>query len=80
MADIAEAFKQHLRSLSDDEWTALEREVRVQQQPPAPTGPPLPGERREGDDAPVRKGENAGMAEARRRGYVDANGNQVKRA
>ncbi|MEH3131619.1 MAG: hypothetical protein PGN27_16855 [Mycolicibacterium neoaurum] len=80
MGDVGSAFDEYLKSLSDDEWKALEQRVRPPQQPPAPTGQPLPGERREGDDAPVRRGENAGMAEARRRGYIDANGVQVKRA
>lgn len=43
MADIAEAFEQHLRSLSDDEWTELEGRVRDRKAPggeaATPTGP-----------------------------------------
>lgn len=33
MGDIAEAFEQHLRSLSDTEWSALVDKVRPQNPP-----------------------------------------------
>lgn len=56
MPDLAEAFEQHLRSLSDDEWTALVARVRPDDH----------------DDAGQPKGSKSksGLAEARRRGYV----------
>lgn len=78
MADIAEAFEQHLRSLTDDEWTALTQRVRTPQQQ-------QPSERQRLDnesDAPatkIGKGRNAGLEEAKRRGFIDNDGKPVKR-
>lgn len=60
MADLAEAFEQHLRSLSDTEWEALTKRVRS-----SPS------------DAPQDRGTGAsaaGLAEAKRRGYVKDEG------
>ncbi|WP_322857762.1 hypothetical protein [Mycobacterium shigaense] len=35
MGDIAEAFEQHLRSLSDDDWNALVTRVRTDDTKPS---------------------------------------------
>jgi hypothetical protein len=68
MADLAEAFEQHLRSLSDSDWDALVARVRT------PMAPPQPDEHGEPSG-----GQNAGLEEARRRGYVDEKGNPIQR-
>lgn len=66
MGDIAEAFRDHLRSLSDSEWDALVAEVR----PSKPSAsPPLPNEVTQSER--IGTGRNEGLAEARRRGYID---------
>lgn len=66
MGDIAEAFRDHLRSLSDSEWDALVAEVRP---PKHPAGPPITNEVEQSER--VGTGRNEGLAEARRRGYID---------
>ena len=66
MGDIAEAFKQHLSSLSDDDWNKLVAEVRPPQ--PAPSGAPLPNETEQAQR--IGTGRNEGLAEAKRRGYL----------
>ncbi|MCV7285352.1 hypothetical protein H7J87_08425 [Mycolicibacterium wolinskyi] len=72
MADIAEAFEQHLRSLSDDEWKALVSRVRKQQ----PGGSNEDERQRDREiESGRKKFSNYGLQEAYRRGYVDANGN-----
>ena len=38
MGELAEAFEEHLRSLTDDEWNALATRVRT------PQGEPQPGQ------------------------------------
>lgn len=58
MAELAEAFEQHLRSLSDDEWNALASRVRTPKTPPAP--PPLAGERRDEPSGNQPKFANSG--------------------
>ncbi|OBJ49537.1 hypothetical protein [Mycobacterium sp. 1423905.2] len=62
---IAEAFRDHLRSLSDDEWNQLVAEVR----PPNPESHiPLPNEVEQ--SGRIGTGRNEGLAEAKRRGYI----------
>jgi hypothetical protein len=74
MAELAEAFEQHLKSLSASEWDALVSRVR---QPTPPASPPLSGEH---VDPPAGKPlKNPGLEEARRRGFIDADGKPVKR-
>ncbi|QFS91523.1 hypothetical protein FIV07_12210 [Mycobacterium sp. THAF192] len=77
MAELAEAFEQHLRSLSDDEWNALASRVRTPKTPPAP--PPLAGERRDEPSGNQPKFANSGLEEAYRRGFIDADGKPVRR-
>lgn len=68
MADnsIADAFEQHLRSLSQPEWDALVARVRTPKHQPQT---PLPGEQEQHQQ--VGSGRNEGLAEAKRRGYID---------
>ena len=73
MADIASAFEEHLRSLPDSDWDALVQRVR----PSRPQQASLPGEHSAEPDA--NDFTNAGLAEAHRRGYIDADGKPVTR-
>lgn len=71
--ELSEAFEQHLRSLSDDEWNALSSRVR------APKGPPpdpyaAEQKRQQEVDSGRHRFKNAGIEEAYRRGYVDKDG------
>lgn len=66
MGDIAEAFRDHLRSLSDTEWDALVTEVRT---PKPPASPPMANEVTQSER--IGTGRNEGLAEAKRRGYID---------
>jgi hypothetical protein len=68
MTDIAGAFEQYLTSLTDTEYEDLTRRVRGNTPPAPPAGPPLPNELEE--STTIGKGKNAGLEEARRRGYV----------
>jgi hypothetical protein len=80
MADLAEAFEQHLKSLSDEDWDSLVTRVRPPKSPPAPLDERV-------DDQPTPKrfpqapgpATNDGLAEAHRRGFIDDDGKQVKR-
>ncbi|WP_197382851.1 hypothetical protein [Mycolicibacterium mengxianglii] len=77
MANLSEAFEDHLRSLSDQEWNALASRVRQPQQT-TPTAP-LPGER-QFDKDPIGSLKNPGFDEAVRRGYIDKDGNPAGKA
>lgn len=67
MADIAEAFEQHLRSLSDAEWDTLTQRVRTPKAPPPADLPGIGDEDRKHGRGPQT---SAGLAEAKRRGYI----------
>lgn len=71
MPNLAEAFEEHLRSLSDSDWNALVARVRAPQRQPNPLA--------NDDDPPDRPLANDGLEEARRRGYVDEDGKRVSR-
>lgn len=66
MGDIASAFEEHLRSLSDTEWNALVQRVRPSASEPNPR---LDNEV-EGSTR-IGTGRNEGLADAKRRGYID---------
>ncbi|CAN3128580.1 hypothetical protein ACNUDN_11710 [Mycobacterium sp. smrl_JER01] len=91
MADIAEAFKQHLRSLSDSEWDALASEVRSTQNGRGPefdSGQRIEvkneasSSRRPAQIAGVRQGSKKydGLLGAYLKGYIDIDGNPTKGA
>ena len=91
MADIAEAFKQHLRSLSDTEWDALATEVRST---PQQRGPEFDSNQRieiknevtnsrhPAQIAGERQGSKKyeGLLGAYLKGYIDVDGNPKKGA
>jgi hypothetical protein len=70
--ELAEAFEAHLRSLSDSEWAALTARVRTPAAPPPAT--PWPGERVDAPPAAPKTAIEAALQEARKRGYLDADG------
>lgn len=67
MSDVQGAFDDYLRSLSDDEWQALQQRVRQPANPPTPA-PQL--DNQVDESTRIGTGRNAGLAEAKRRGYV----------
>lgn len=75
MGDIAEAFEQHLRSLSDEQWNALTARVRTPA-PQAPPAPQLPNEVEQTTE--FGSGSKAGLDEAKRRGFIDGAGKPVR--
>lgn len=71
MADLSEPFEEHLRRMTDAEWSALTARVRAPQTP-APPPTPLPNEKTDYTGLfGTRSGIEEGLKEARRRGYID---------
>ena len=62
MADLAEAFEQHLRSLSEGEWDSLVARVRAPKSSPETGG--------EEPTWPIGIKSKRGLDEPRRRGYI----------
>ncbi len=54
MADLAEAFEQHLKSLSDQEWEALTERVRPKSNPSKGAGGRAEAQRRSARKATAR--------------------------
>lgn len=72
MADLAEAFEQHLKSLSDSEWDALVARVRTPEAVKSSRG--TPDEPANGPTPSTRPKTRAGLEEALRRGYIGDDG------